>query len=105
MDELKPIITYHTQEYGFIRVKLRQALDSRGITRNRLRTLTGVKYDVIDRYYKNDTVQMVDLDFLAKVCCVLGWALKIFWNMNLRNKRHALVVFRSLTACQGRSMI
>lgn len=71
MDELKPIVTYQTQEYGFIRVKLRQALDSRGITRNRLRTLTGVKYDVIDRYYKNETVQMADLDFLAKVCCVL----------------------------------
>ena len=50
MNELKPIITYHTQEYGFIRVKLRQALDARGITRNRLRTLTGVKYDVIDHY-------------------------------------------------------
>ena len=29
MDELKPIITYQTQEYGFIRVRLRQALDSR----------------------------------------------------------------------------
>lgn len=76
MDELKPIITYHTQQYGFIRVKLRQALDSRGITRNRLRTLTGVKYDVIDRYYKNDTVQMADMDFLAKVCCVLGCPLE-----------------------------
>ena len=75
MDELKPIITYHTQEYGFIRVKLRSALDNRGITRNRLRTLTGVKYDVIDRYYKNDIVQMADLDFLAKVCCVLGCGL------------------------------
>lgn len=72
MDDLKPIITYQTQKYGFIRVKLRQALDRRGVTRNRLRTLTGVKYDVIDRYYKNDTVQMADLDFLAKVCCVLN---------------------------------
>ena len=76
MDELKPIITYQTQEYGFIRVKLRQALDSRCITRNRLRTLTGVKYDVIDRYYKNEIVQMADLDFLAKVCCVLGCGLE-----------------------------
>ena len=72
MDELKPIITYQTQEYGFIRVKLREALDSRGITRNRLRTLTGVKYDVINRYYKNDTVHMADLDFFAKVCCAIG---------------------------------
>ena len=75
MDEMKPIITYQTQEYGFIQVKLRQALDSRGITRNRLRTLTGVKYDVIDRYYKGDTVQMADLDFFAKVCCVLNCGL------------------------------
>lgn len=71
MNEYKTIVTYHTQEYGFIRVKLRQLLDEKGITRNRLRTLTGVKYDVIDRYYKNKTVQMADLDFLAKVCCVL----------------------------------
>ena len=76
MDELRPIITYHTAEYGFIRVRLREALDSRGITRNRLRTLTGVKYDVIDRYYKNETVQMADLDFLTKVCCVLGCGLE-----------------------------
>ena len=75
MYELKSISTYHTQEYGFIRVKLREALDSRGITRNRLRTLTGVKYDVIDRYYKNDTVQMADLDFFAKVCRVLNCGL------------------------------
>ena len=72
MDELKPIVTYNMQEYGSIRVKLREALDNRGITRNRLRTLTGVKYDVIDRYYKSDTVQMADLDFFAKVCFVLG---------------------------------
>ena len=72
MDKLKPTVTYHTQEYGTIRVKLREALDNRGITRNRLKTLTGVKYDVIDRYYKNGTIQMADLDFLAKVCFVLN---------------------------------
>ncbi|MBR5093982.1 MAG: helix-turn-helix domain-containing protein [Oscillospiraceae bacterium] len=62
---------YRTRRYGRIRVKLRQALGSRGITRDRLRTLTGVKYDVIDRCYRSDTVQMADLDLLAKTCCVL----------------------------------
>ncbi len=72
MDEYTGIITYHTRKYGRIKVKFRQVLDSRGITRNRLRTLTGVKYDVIDRYYRSDNIQMVDLDFFAKVCCVLG---------------------------------
>lgn len=72
MEELQSIIRYQTKEYGQVRVKLAQVLDSRGITRNRLRTLTGVKYDVIDRYYKGVRVEMADLDFLAKVCYVLN---------------------------------
>ena len=46
-------------------------LDERGITRNRLRTLTGARYEVITRYYKGSAVSMVDLDFLARVCYVL----------------------------------
>lgn len=71
MEELRSIIRYQTEEYGRVRVKLAQVLDQRGITRNRLRALTGVKYDVIDRYYKGVRVEMADLDFLAKVCYVL----------------------------------
>ncbi len=39
MEELKSIVQYHTEEYGRVRVKLAEVLDSRGITRNRLRTL------------------------------------------------------------------
>lgn len=72
MEELKSVIHYQTEEYGRVKVKLAEVLDSRGITRNRLRALTGVKYDVIDRYYKGVRVEMADLDFLAKVCYVLG---------------------------------
>ncbi len=71
MEELKSIIQYHTEEYGRVRVKLEEVLTKRGITRNRLRTLTGVKYEVIDRYYKAKQITMADLDFLAKVCFVL----------------------------------
>ena len=71
MDGVRSIIRYQTEEYGSVRVKLAEALDSRGITRNRLRTLTGVKYDVIDRYYKGERIALADLDFLAKVCYVL----------------------------------
>ena len=70
MAEAKSIVTYQTREYG-VKVKLAALMDRRGITRNRLRTLTGIKYDVIDRYYKNEVVSMVDMDFLAKVCYVL----------------------------------
>ena len=71
MEGVKSIVQYQTREYGHIRVKLAELLDGRGITRNRLRTLTGVKYEVIDRYYKGVSVEMADLDFLAKVCFVL----------------------------------
>lgn len=71
MADLKSVIQYQTKEYGHIRVKLAEVLDSRGITRNKLRTLTGTKYEVIDRYYKGISIEMVDLDFLAKVCYVL----------------------------------
>ena len=51
---MKSIVHYHTEEYGTIKMKLAELLNDRGITRNRLRTLTGVKYDVIDRYYKGE---------------------------------------------------
>ena len=70
MKEPRSIISYQTAAYGRVRVKLADVLDARGITRNRLRTLTGVKYEVVDRYYKAQSVEMADLDFLAKVCYV-----------------------------------
>ena len=72
MDDLKSIIRYQTADYGSVRIRLAEVLDSRAITRNRLRTLTGVKYDVIDRYYKAESVELMDLSFLAKVCFILG---------------------------------
>ena len=72
MSEPKSIVSYRMSEYGRVRVKLAELLESRGLTRNCLRTLTGVKYEVIDRYFKAEQVEMVDLDFLAKVCFTLG---------------------------------
>ena len=66
-DDYKSIVSYQTQDHGYIRIKLRQLLDERQVTRNKLRTLTGVKYDVINRYYQAERVQMVDLDFLVRL--------------------------------------
>lgn len=59
------------KKYGHIKVKLAELLNKRGITRNKLCTLTGTKYDVIDRYYKSQNITMVDIDLFAKICCVL----------------------------------
>ena len=71
MDTLKGIISYHTEEYGQIVVKFSNVMDRLGVTRNRLRTLIGSRYEVVDRYYKGQQIEMVDLDFLARVCYVL----------------------------------
>ena len=59
------------KEYGKIKIKLAEIMDKKGITRNKMRSLTGVKYEVVDRYYKAENVERVDLDFLAKACFVL----------------------------------
>lgn len=72
MDEYKSIVHQQLSEYGIVKVKLSEVMDSRGITRNHLRTLTGIKYDVIDRYYKGCDIARVDLDFMARVCFVLN---------------------------------
>lgn len=69
MNEINSIVDF--KEYGRVRLKLSEMMDKRGITRNKMRTLTGIKYDVIDRYYKAENVERVDLDFLAKACYVL----------------------------------
>ena len=71
MGSLKSIIQFQTAEYGHVIVKLAEVLEHKGITRNCLRTLTGVKYDVIDRYYKGQNIELADLNFLAKVCYTL----------------------------------
>ena len=69
-DQLTGIVLI--QEYGHIKVKLAELLDKRGITRNKLSTLTGTKYDIINRYYKAENINMVDIDLFAKICCVLN---------------------------------
>ena len=71
MEDVRSIISYRMDEYGSVKVKLAEVLNSRGITRNRLKTLTGIIYEVIDRYYQNH-IERVDLDFIAKVCYVLN---------------------------------
>lgn len=72
MSEPRNIVSYNLREYGHMRIKLDELLKNRGITRNRLHTLIGVKYEVIDRYFKAEKVAWVDLDFLSKVCYSLN---------------------------------
>lgn len=59
------------KEYGKVVVKLAKIMYNSGISRNKLSQLTGIKYSVIDRYYRSDDIERVDLDLLAKFCYVL----------------------------------
>ncbi len=70
MNEINSII--NIKQYGRIKIKLSDVMDKKGITRNKMRSLTGIKYEVIDRYYKAVNIERIDLDFLAKVCYVLN---------------------------------
>ena len=41
------------QDYGKIELRLREVMDARGINRNRLARLVNTRYEVIDKWYKN----------------------------------------------------
>ena len=71
MSEIRDLVHCGARDPGRIEVRLAQVMEQRGITRYRLETLTGVRYSVIDRYFKAEPVELVDLDFLAKVCYVM----------------------------------
>ena len=93
MREPKSIVSYQTTEYGHVKVTLANVMDARRITRNRLRTLTGVKYDVIDRYYKGRT--SLWWIWISWRRSAMYWIarLKICFNMRGRiNKSESLIV-------------
>ncbi len=58
------------KNYGKINFNIRKVMKRKNITRNKLATLTGATYNVINRYYNND-ISRLDLDVLARICYVL----------------------------------
>ena len=59
------------RQFGKVDIKLKDYLDSHDITRNSLALATGIRYDVIDRYYKRKVVR-IDLENFAKICYALN---------------------------------
>jgi Predicted transcriptional regulator len=65
-----------TVDYGKIVITLDKVLQEKGITKNKLATLTNLDYRVISRLHDDkDNVVTVDLDFLARICYVLNCSL------------------------------
>lgn len=68
MSHLKPVIS--VREYGRVHIRLNEILETRGITRNQLATAVNSKFQIIDKWCKDDVEQM-DLDLLARICYAL----------------------------------
>jgi putative transcriptional regulator len=62
---------FYLKNYGKVVITLRDVMEQRAITRNRLASLTGLAYNTINRYYQPAPITSVDLDILAKICFVL----------------------------------
>ena len=62
---------YDLKDYGKVIITLKDIMDSKGMTRNKLSNLTGLVYNTINRYYQSAPITSVDLDVIAKICYVL----------------------------------
>ena len=53
-----------------VKLTLNTLIDSMGITRYELAKRTGIRFHIIDNYYKNKVVRY-DSDVLSKICSAL----------------------------------
>ena len=56
--------------YGKFIIDLAPIMKNKKMSKNRLCDLTGLKFNALQRYYKN-TLKRVDLDILARICFAL----------------------------------
>ena len=61
---------YTLNQYGHIELKLKEVMDSRGISRNALARAVNTRFEVIDKWYQGH-VEKIDADILARICYVL----------------------------------
>lgn len=62
----------YLKDYGKINIKLKEVIDARKISRYKLAAAIYSRFEVVDKWYKND-VQKLDLDVLARICYVLDY--------------------------------
>lgn len=61
---------FSMREYGRVIINIKDIMEKRKITRNKLAKLTGATFNVINRYYNNELYR-IDLDVIARICYVL----------------------------------
>lgn len=60
-------------DYGKISLHFQEVMDAKGINRNQLSKLAGIRFEVADRFYRGN-IERMDLDVLTRVCFVLDCA-------------------------------
>ena len=69
MSEFKSV--FAMKDHGKINVRLKEMMDEKGISRNYLARASNTRFEVIDKWYRNEVVEKMDLDILARICYVL----------------------------------
>lgn len=61
---------YTLKNYGKLEITLKEVLDKKNISRNKLCTMIAVNYDLVNRYYNNRVIR-IDIDIIARMCFTL----------------------------------
>lgn len=69
MNEIKSVTTMC--QYGKIKIKLRNIIEERNISRYQLSKMTNTRFEVVNKWYNGD-VERIDSDVLARFCFVLN---------------------------------
>ena len=62
---------YVLKDYGKIEITLKDLLEKKNISRNKLCTMIATNYNLINRYYTNKVIR-IDLDIIARICFALN---------------------------------
>ena len=62
---------YTLKNYGKVEITLKNVLEKKDVSRNKLCTMIAANYDLVNRYYNNKVIR-VDLDIIARMCFALG---------------------------------
>ena len=62
---------YTLKNYGKVEITLKEVLEKKDISRNKLCTMIATNYDLVNRYYNNKVIR-IDLDIIARMCFALN---------------------------------
>ena len=61
---------YILKDYGKVKIALKDILEKKNISRNKICTMLAANYDLVNRYYNNKVIRIV-LDIIARICFAL----------------------------------